>query len=63
MPAYSLLFIDENNAINHSKRVECVSDREAVDIASRECGAYKAVEVWAGGRPLSVVGNLQVIAG
>ena len=63
MPAYSLLFVDENNAINDSKRIECVSDREAVAIASRECGTYKAVEVWAGGRPLPVVGNLQVIAG
>ena len=32
MPAYSLLFVDKSNAINHSKRIECVSDREAVDI-------------------------------
>ena len=62
MPAYSLLFVDENNAINNSKRVECASDQEAVDIASRECGIYKAVEVWADGRPLTVVSNPQFIA-
>ena len=57
MTIYSLLFVDTNETIAQSKRVECVSDEQAVGSAAEELGDYRAIQVWDGDRPISVIGN------
>ena len=57
MRTYSLLFIGANKLIGESKRIECSSDDQAIDMATRELGDYRAIQVWDGDRSVCIVGN------
>lgn len=63
MTTYSLLFIDSNETIARSKRIKCSTDHQALKIAAQEIEDSRAVQVWAGDRPVSIVGKLQNIIG
>ena len=57
MTRYSLLFIDADEHIGRSHQVDCLSDDQAIKLASQEIGDHRAVQVWAGERPVALVGN------
>ena len=63
MTIYSFLFIDENDLIGESKRIECFSDEQAIDLAAQEPGDYKAIQIWDGDRPIRLIGNPRNPAG
>jgi hypothetical protein len=57
MTTYSLLFIDANEHIGRSRQIECPTDEQAVDMAAKESGDYRAIQVWDGDRPIVLIGN------
>ena len=59
MTRYSLLFIDADEHIGRSHQVDCLSDEQAIETARQETGYHWAVQVWAGERPVALVGNLR----
>jgi len=57
MTTYRLLWLDEKGNARKSGQIECATDRQAIDIAAHQTGAYRAVEVWDGARPVCRCGN------
>jgi hypothetical protein len=57
MTTYRLLWLDERGNARKSAQIECATDRQAIEIAEHQTGAYKAVEVWDGARPVCRCGN------
>ena len=50
MATYVFLFIGHTGRIEYSKQIDCLNDEQAIDLAGRETGDYRAkvVEIWNG---------------
>jgi hypothetical protein len=57
MPKYSLLFFGADERIVESRQIECLTDEQAMQIASQETGGHVAIQIWEGDRPVGLVGN------
>jgi hypothetical protein len=57
MTTYRLLWLDRDRHALKSKQIECVTDRQAIDIAGQQTGDYEMIEVWDGTRPVCRCGN------
>jgi hypothetical protein len=51
MPTYRIVWIDAQGTARKSRQVECLTDREAIEMAEQQIGDYERVEVWDGFRP------------
>jgi hypothetical protein len=57
MTTYRFLWLDERGYASKSMQIECVTDRQAIDIAEHQTGDYEMIEVWNGPRPVCRCGN------
>jgi hypothetical protein len=57
MTTFTLLFIDASENIDRSRQIESPTDEQAVDMAAREPGDYRAVQIWNGDRFIALRGN------
>ena len=57
MTTYRVLWLDEKQNSPKSKQIECLTDREAIDIAEHQTGKYEVIEVWNGSRLVCRCGN------
>jgi hypothetical protein len=62
MTTYRLPWLDEKGNARKSGQIECTTDRQAIDIAAHQIGAYQAVEVWDGARPVCRCGKPDMVA-
>jgi hypothetical protein len=57
MTTYRLLWLDRDGHALKSKQIECVTDRQVVDIAGQQTGNYEMIEVWDGTRAVCRCAN------
>jgi hypothetical protein len=46
MPTYRLVWRDENGSMSKSKPIECLTARQAIEIAEQQTGDYLEIEIW-----------------
>jgi hypothetical protein len=57
MAIYRLLWLDEKGSTPKSMQIECLTDRQAIEIAEHQTGDYEVIEVWEGSRAVCRCGN------
>jgi hypothetical protein len=57
MTIYTFLFVDATERISFSKKIDCSTDEQAIDLAAQEIGNHRAIQIWDGNRSVALVGK------